>query len=77
MRSFNRPSTVSARFFTVASASLAVGENLQHALQRIVAFGAPVEDQVFGDLHSSAASRCSGRIFDTCTIAPLMPARIA
>ena len=51
MRSFSRPSTVSARAFLAASASLAVGEHLQQLLQRIVALAAAVEDQVLGDLH--------------------------
>ena len=77
MRSFSRPSTVSARFLRprrppcgrrTSPACAAADRSLRARRSKI---------RSSATCTSSGAIRCSGRIFETCTIAPLMPARTA
>ena len=77
MRSLSRPSTVSARSFCDVVRGLPAGEDLQHLLQRVVAFRAAVEDQVLHDLHFLGRDQVQRLILLTCTIAPVMPALTA
>ena len=74
MRCLSRSSTRLGRgLLDRGFAGLAL-EQADEGLQRVVAFGAAVEDQVLGASSPRAASSlCSGRILLTWTMAPVMP----
>ena len=76
MRSASRPSTVSARaFFSALSAVRSANSSINAAADRSrCPSGRRSKIRSSAIFASSGGMRCSGRIFDTCTIAPVMPA---